>query len=182
MKKIITLISIILVSSTAVHAQKINWVTMEEAQELMKTAPRKVIMDVYTNWCGPCKMLDKNTFGNPDVAKYINKNYYAIKFNAEGDSNIMFDGNTFTNPNYDPAKKNKRNGQHQFARYLSVRAYPTMVFFDDEFNLIAPISGYLVPKQLEIYLKLFKTDQYKEVKSKEEWEKYQKEFVHEFKS
>lgn len=182
MKKIIALVVVFVASITTIHAQKINWVSMEEAQELMKKEPRKVIMDVYTTWCGPCKMLDKNTFGNADVAKYINENYYAIKFNAEGDSSVTFQGNTFTNPNYDPAKKNRRNAQHQFARYLSVRAYPTMVFFDDDFNLIAPISGYLIPKQLEIYLKLFKTDKYKEVKSKEAWEKYQKEFVHEFKN
>lgn len=182
MKKVIALASILLLSITTINAQKINWVTMEEAQELMKKEPRKVIMDVYTTWCGPCKMLDKNTFGNPDVAKYINENYYAIKFNAEGDASITFDGNTFTNPNYDPAKKKKRNAQHQFARYLSVRAYPTMVFFDEDFSLIAPISGYLLPNQIEIYLKLFKTDKYKTVKSKEDWEKYQKEFKAEFKS
>ncbi|MEM6685501.1 MAG: DUF255 domain-containing protein, partial [Bacteroidota bacterium] len=109
MKKITFLIAILVVSITTVQAQKINWVSIEEAQELMKTAPRKVIMDVYTVWCGPCKMLDKNTFQNPDVANYINKNYYAIKFNAEGDSNVTFQGNTYTNPNYDPAKKKRRN-------------------------------------------------------------------------
>lgn len=182
MKNIIAIVGLLLVSITTMNAQKINWVTMEEAQELMKKEPRKVIMDVYTTWCGPCKILDKNTFGNPDVAKYINENYYAIKFNAEGDKSITFEGRTFTNPNYDPAKKKRRNAQHQFASYLSVRAYPTMVFFDENFKLIAPISGYLVPKQIEIYLKLFKTDKYKEVNSKEAWEKYQKEFVSEFNS
>ena len=182
MKKIILTISILLVSITTINAQKINWVTVEEAQELMKKQPRKVIMDVYTVWCGPCKMLDKNTFGNADVAKYINENYYAVKFNAEGDKSVTFQGNTYTNPNYDPAKSKRRNAQHQFARYLSVRAYPTMVFFDEDFKVIAPISGYLLPKQIEIYLKLFKTDKYKEVNSKEDWEKYQKEFVNEFKS
>ncbi|MCH2196886.1 thioredoxin fold domain-containing protein [Kordia sp.] len=182
MKRIILVFSVLLVSISTVNAQKINWVSIEEAQELMKKEPRKVIMDVYTVWCGPCKMLDKNTFQNPDVANYINKNYYAIKFNAEGDSNVTFQGNTYTNPDYDPAKKKRRNAQHQFARYLSVRAYPTMVFFDEEFNLITPVSGYLLPKQIEIYLKLFKTDKYKEVTTKEDWEKYQKEFVSEFKS
>jgi thioredoxin-related protein len=182
MKKAIVLITVFLVSVTTLQAQKINWVSLEEAQELMKKEPRKVIMDVYTTWCGPCKMLDKNTFGNADVANYINENYYAIKFNAEGDSQVTFNGQTYTNPNYDPAKKKRRNSQHQFAGYLGVRAYPTMVFFDEEFKLLAPISGYLLPKQIEIYLKLFKTDKYKDVNSKEDWEKYQKEFVSEFKS
>ncbi|VAW26218.1 FIG00649307: hypothetical protein, partial [hydrothermal vent metagenome] len=48
---------------------KINWMTLEEAVEAQKTAPKKIIMDAFTIWCGPCKMLDKNTFNNDDVAK-----------------------------------------------------------------------------------------------------------------
>jgi thioredoxin-related protein len=166
--------------TTFSFSQKINWVSMEEAQELIKKEPRKIIMDVYTNWCGPCKLLDKNTFGNPDVAQYINENYYAVKFNGEGDTTISFDGNTFTNPNYDPSKANRRNAQHEFARYLGVRAYPTMVFFDSELNVLAPISGYLKPKQIEIYLKLFHTDAYQNVNSKEDWDNYQKTYKNEF--
>lgn len=183
MKNVIVLVSLFLTGLISVHAQeKINWISVEKAQELIKKEPRKVIMDVYTTWCGPCKALDKNTFGNPDVAKYINENYYAVKFNAESDIDVTYKGQTYTNPNYDPNRKGKRNAQHLFAQFLRVRAYPTMVFFDSDFNVIAPISGYLLPKQLEIYLKLFKNDTYKEINTKEDWEKYQKEFVNEFKS
>lgn len=182
MKKHILLSLLTLLVNITLFAQEINWITVEEAVELQKKNPKKIIMDVYTNWCGPCKMLDKNTFGNADVAKYINDNFYAIKFNAEGNNTVTFEGNTFANPGYKVEKKNRRNSQHQFARYLSIKSYPTMVFFDDEFKLIAPISGYLLPKQLEVYLKLFTSNKYKEVKTKEEWETYQKEFVSEFKS
>ena len=176
-----TIIVVLLVMAMHLsHAQKVNWVTIEEAQELIKKEPRKIIMDVYTNWCGPCKLLDRNTFGNADVAEYINENYYAVKFNAEGDSTVNFEENTFTNPNYDPAKANRRNAKHQFASYLNVRAYPTIIFLDENLNLIAPITGYLSPKQIEIYLKLFYSNDYKSVSSKEDWENYQKEFVNKF--
>ncbi|HCY80556.1 MAG TPA: thioredoxin family protein, partial [Xanthomarina gelatinilytica] len=75
-----------------------NWVTLEEAVALQKKNPKKIMIDAYTNWCGPCKMLDKNTFKNKDVADYVNKHYYAVKFNAEGNETINFKGNTFTNP------------------------------------------------------------------------------------
>ena len=47
-------------------------------------------MDVYTNWCGPSKLLDKNTFQNPDVSRYISEHFYAVKFNAEGTEEITF--------------------------------------------------------------------------------------------
>lgn len=159
----------------------INWVTIEEAVELQKEEPRKIIMDVYTNWCGPCKMLDKNTFHNEDVVDYINENYYAVKFNAEGNDEVTFDEKTFKNPNYDPAKANRRNSAHEFTRYLRVSAYPTMVFFDEDAKFIAPIPGYKTPRQLELYLKLFKSDKYKEMTTPEQFNEYFKSFEPTFK-
>jgi thioredoxin-related protein len=180
MKNTFAFILFLIFTINPIYSQEINWVSIEEAKELIKKEPRKVIMDIYTKWCGPCKLLDKNTFGNPDVADYINNNFYAIKFNAEGNATVDFDNQSFTNPNYSPAKANRRNAQHEFAKYLGVSGYPTIAFFDSNLNLIVPISGYLKPKQIEVYLKLFHTDAYKEVKSNEDWEKYQQEFKNEF--
>ena len=73
MKRILLLFAIALMISSAAIAQsqKINWVTFEEALELQKKNPKKIMMDVYTVWCGPCKMLDKNTFSDKNVIKFI---------------------------------------------------------------------------------------------------------------
>ncbi|GAL73053.1 thioredoxin family protein [Jejuia pallidilutea] len=62
------------------------------------------MMDVYTVWCGPCKMLDKNTFRNPDVIDYVNKNYYAVKFNGEGNDVVSYKDNSYANPGYNEAR------------------------------------------------------------------------------
>ncbi|WP_179351425.1 thioredoxin family protein [Winogradskyella vidalii] len=182
MRKKITLglIAVFAFSITAI-AQEINWVTMDEALELQKKEPKKIFMDVYTNWCGPCKMLDKNTFQNADVAAYVNKHFYAVKFNAEGDEKVTYKDNTFGNPNYDASKANRRNSAHEFSRYLQVRAYPTMVFFDEEGNVISPIQGYLKPQQLELYLKVFQTDAYKEMTTQEQFNEYVEAFEPSFK-
>jgi thiol:disulfide interchange protein len=53
------------------QSQEINWISLEEVVEFQKTEPKNVIIDVYTNWCGPCKLMDKNTFSNPEIASYI---------------------------------------------------------------------------------------------------------------
>lgn len=163
-------------------AQEINWVTLNEALELQKKTPKKIMMDVYTNWCGPCKMLDKNTFRNKDVATYVNANYYAVKFNGEGSDVVTYNNNEFSNPNYDPANANRRNSAHQLARHLQINAYPTIVFFDEEGGVIAPIRGYQTPPQIELYLKLFKDDLHKEMNTQEKFSEYAKGFKSEFKS
>lgn len=169
-------------SATTPSENEINWISLEEAIQLQKKAPKKIIMDVYTNWCGPCKMLDKYTFHNEDVVNYINKHYYAVKFNAEGNSTITYKDKTYSNPNYDASKANRRNSAHQFTRSLGVRGYPSMVFFDEEANVITqPISGYLKPRQIELYLKMFKTDKHKEMTTQEKFNEYYKNFKHTFK-
>lgn len=178
MKKI--LILTLLLFSLSITAQEINWMTLEEAVEAQKTTPKKIFMDAYTIWCGPCKMLDKNTFRNKDVVAYVNENYYAVKFNAEGNEIINFKGRTYTNPNFNP-NTSGRNSSHQLSTYLGIRAYPTIIYLDEQANLIAPITGYKTPSQLELFLKLFALDDFKKLTSDGDWKDYQANFKSEFK-
>ena len=178
MKKII-LILILLVAGV-VNAQKINWMTMDEALAAQKVTPKKIFMDVYTKWCGPCKLLDKNTFSNNDVIAYINENYYAVKFNAEGTESITFEDFTYTNPNYQEGRKG-RNATHFFADALKLRGYPSLVFFEEDGTLIQAVPGYKTPQQLEIYLKMIAKDDYKDVSTAEAWQTYQQNFKGSFK-
>lgn len=180
MKINLFIIALLVTTSNLVAQNKVNWLTINEALALQKKEPKKIIMDVYTNWCGPCKMLDKNTFQNKDVAKYINKHYYAVKFNGEGNTVVKYKEYTFSNKFFDPAKTNKRNSPHQFASYLSVRAYPTLVFFDEKGDFIAPISGYKSPQILELYLKVFKTNDYKKLDTNEKFKAYSDNFKPQF--
>lgn len=180
MKKILLLLTVSLFTFGAVAAQEINWVTLEEAVKLQKKKPKKIMIDMYTKWCGPCKMLDKKTFHNKDVVDYVNKNYYAVKFNAEGNEVVNFKGNKFTNPNYDPAKANRRNAVHQLARHFQIRSYPTILFLDEQGDFLTPIKGYKKPQQLELYLKLFKGEEYKKMNSQDKFNEYYKAFKPEF--
>jgi thioredoxin-related protein len=159
---------------------EIKWMTIEEVEVAQKKQPRKVIMDVYTSWCGPCKMMMQNTFSNADVINYINKNYYAVKFDAEGPKPVKFKGNTYSNPDYDPNRQG-RNGTHQFSRYMGVSAYPTIIYLDENLDVITPIPGYKGPQDIEIFLKFFAENKYKTVTTQEQWNDYQANFKGTFK-
>lgn len=179
MQKFILGFLFVLISGVTMQAQEIKWMSMNEALKAQEKEPRKIFMDAYTTWCGPCKLLDRNTFTNKDVINFINKNYYPVKFNAEGNEEINYRDRTFTNPDFDPSRKG-RNSQHQFATAMKVTGYPSLVFFDEEANLIGPIPGYRTPHQLELFLKMFLGEDYKEITTPEAFEKYSENFTNEF--
>ena len=161
------------------NAQTIEWMSFEEALEAQKKNPKKMIIDVYTDWCGPCKLMDKKTFQNPDVATYISEHYYAVKFNAEGQEIINYIGNTFSNPNYNPNKKG-RNSTHQFTQFLGVKGYQTVIFVSEMGDMITPLVGYQNPQQIELYLKMIKQGDYMIFSKPGDFEKYRKSFIPKF--
>ncbi len=165
---------------TSVSFGQIKWMSLDEALKAQEKNPKKIMMDVYTDWCGPCKMLDKNTFQNKDVAEYVNKHYYAVKFDAENGEELTFKDKKYTNPGF-VAGKTGRKSSHQFVQALGITGYPTMIFFDEKTDMIMPLVGYYTATQIEIYLKLFATNDYKTVNTKEKWEAHQANFKGEFK-
>lgn len=154
---------------------EINWITWDDVEAKMAKEPRKVLVDVYTDWCGPCRMMNNTTFKDPGVVKYINENYYAIKFNAEGPQEITFRGTTYRNADYDPARATSRNATHDLTRAIAPVngriAYPTIVYLDEDFGILSPVQGFYRPEQIMPILTFFGDDIYK-TKS---WEEYSKE-------
>jgi thioredoxin-related protein len=182
MKKTFITFAILTFLSNNITAQEINWVSLNEALQLQKENPKKIMIDIYTNWCGPCKLLDKKTFQNKDVATYVNEHYYAVKFNGEGNETVNYQEKTFKNPSYDASKANSRNSAHEFANYMGVNAYPTIAFLNETGNFIMPLRGVHDPQQLEFYLKLFVADKHTELKTQETFDAYYKTFEPKFKS
>lgn len=116
----------------------VKWMSFEEAVEKSKTQKRKIFIDVYTSWCGWCKVMDKNTFSDPNVAKLLNEKFYAVKFNAEQREDIIFRGTTFK------FIESGNSRYHQLAASLlnNQLSYPTVVFLDEDFNMVHPLQGY----------------------------------------
>lgn len=153
MRTIYTQISILflLFIGFQAQAQDIKWLSWEEAVELAQTdaQPKKMFIDVYTDWCGWCKKMDKDTFQNPAVSKYMQENFYMVKLDAEGKDPIEYKGNTFK---YVPSG---RRGYHELAAALlqGKMSYPTVVFLDEGLNMLSPVPGY---QQVEPFMQIAK--------------------------
>lgn len=153
------LLSILLLCTSAINKpvakEKINWLTVEEAQTKFKSEPRPVIINLYTNWCYWCKVMDVKTYKNKNVAAYINKHFYAVKVNAETKEMIGW-----SNKNYFYNPQNKMN---DFALYVTngQLGFPTTIIFSQLQEEPAAIPGYMTPKEMESILKYFGEGFYK---------------------
>ncbi|MBK6930271.1 MAG: DUF255 domain-containing protein [Saprospirales bacterium] len=152
-------------------AVRVQWLSVEEALEKSKTDKRKIFIYVYTEWCGYCKLMDESTFTDPAVAEYLNgDNYYAVKFNAEQQEDIVFNNRTY---------HFRRNGSggygyHELAaEWLNNSLkFPTVVFLDESLEVIQPISSYLKGPKLEAILHYYGTNSHKTTP----WETYERRF------
>jgi thioredoxin-related protein len=138
----------------------VQWMTFEEAVQKSKTEKRKIFIDVYTDWCGWCKVMDKKTFNDPTVAKILNEKFYPVKFNAEQKEDVVFNGNTFK---FIPSGS---SGVHQLAAALlnNQLSYPTGVFLDEGFNMIQPLPGYREASEFQKIAQFIGGDFYKTMK------------------
>lgn len=148
---------------------EINWMTWSEVENALKKEKKKVFVDVYTDWCGWCKRMDKTTFEDKEIIKYINNNFYAVKFNAEQEETITLAGNKYK------YVKDGRRGYNQLAADLlkGRLSYPSIVFLNDDLSLIQPIPGYYDARKMEVFITYFAENNHK----KTPWTRYEKSYV-----
>ena len=135
---------------TGARAQQIQWHTPEEASSA-KIGTRLYLFDFYTTWCGYCKKMDRETFTDPTVVAIVNKYYYPVKFNAEGDFAFQWQGDTYR------STKGGRSNVHQFALSVLGRqmGFPSFVLFKSDQKPIQVIPGYYPAKDFVVILWYF---------------------------
>lgn len=178
-KKIILSLVFLAMSLISISQEKIQWTNIEEAEkEIAKkeNANKKYFVDCYTDWCGWCKRMDKDTFSDTLIAKLMNHYFVSSKFDAEQKDDITINGKTYQNPNYNPNAK--RQAVHQLAYYLlnNRLSYPSFSILDKDFNIITVIPGYYPPQEFEKVIVFIGENYYEKLSfetfSKEYTEKY----------
>jgi len=135
--------------------EKINWLSLADVNLKMKTEPRPVLIDLYTNWCYWCKVMDKKTYNNAEVISYINAHFYAVRLNAETKDTVVWDNKDYT--------FNLNDKINNFALYATQGqlAFPNTIIFPEVQNQPASIPGFMEPKEIEVILKYFGDGNYK---------------------
>jgi thioredoxin-related protein len=149
------------------YGQGIKWMTWNEAVEANDKTPKKIFVDVYTDWCGWCKRMDQTTFTDSSVIKTMNDYFYAVKLNAEQKESIFWRDMEFK------WVASGRNGFNTLALELLDRqmSFPSFVMLDKEFARISISPGFKGPDDLlkelrYAYQELYRTMSWNEYRSK----------------
>ena len=115
MKHFTTLLLIISHSFTVAASEGINFekkLTWSEIKAKAKKEQKMIFFDAYTSWCGPCQYLETSIYTNRGVASYYNSNFINVKVDMEKGEGI------------------------KLAKEFNILAYPTLLFFSPEGNLL----------------------------------------------
>lgn len=135
--------------------EKIQWMTLEEASKKMEASPKPMIIDLYAKWCYWCKEMDKKTYNNDKVVRYINENFYPVKMDAETKSTVQWNDREF---DYNTSVR-----VNEFSLFVTngQLSYPTTVIFMNQDEAPATIPGFMSSEAIEPFLKYFGEHYYK---------------------
>ena len=113
-------------------SERLVWNELDPALAEAKRAQKPLLVDVYTDWCGWCKRMDKTTYADPDVRDYVQSAFVPVRVNAEDDKRrASYLGETRT--------------YRQFADTFRISGYPTTLFLAPDGRLITQLPGYVKP-------------------------------------
>jgi thioredoxin-related protein len=134
------------IKTATASESNLNWRSFNEGIAEAKKSNKKVLIDVYTDWCSWCKKMDSQVYGNKDIAEYLTNRYVVIKLNAESDKKL-----TYKNQNYT---------ERELAAAFGISGYPSTLFLKSDSEPITIYPGFADAQKFKSVLSFIAEDHY----------------------
>lgn len=124
-----------------------KWHDFNSGLEEAKKDKKYIMIDMYASWCGWCKVMEKETFGNKKVTEILKKNFITVRVNMDSRELINYKG--------------YKLGPAEFSRLFGVQGLPTVVFLDDKGEFVDKVSGFVKADLFSIILQYIADECYK---------------------
>ncbi len=128
--------------------EELRWHRWTEGVDATNASGKFMLVDVYTDWCGWCKKMNRTVFGHPQVKQLFAESFVLIKLDAESSALVTNGANQYT--------------EQKLAEMLDVDGYPTILVYNSNFQLVSRFSGYKGPEEFIKYLKYIRGRHYTE--------------------
>lgn len=120
----------------------VHWMDYTEALKTAKKTPKLIFVDLYADWCIPCRVMDANVYGDPSVASLLNTRFLPVKLDADSQDSIVCDGQ-------------KNTVQRCYFDVWELSALPAFVLIAPKGLTILTVTDSMSPQELQIMLYQF---------------------------
>jgi thioredoxin-related protein len=124
----------------------LRWHNFNEGITEAKKTNKKVLIDVYTDWCSWCKKMDASTYSDKEVTEYLGERYVLIKLNAESEKKLSY--------------KDKQYTERELAAAFGISGYPSTLFLKSDGEPITIYPGFADAKRFKDVLSFIAEDHY----------------------
>lgn len=121
--------ALLLTCTLAGSAAAVEWRDWNAGLSAAAASSRPVLVDVYTDWCGWCRRMDRDVYGRADVARYLSQKFVTIRLNAESSESVTYRGRSMT--------------ARSLASSFDVSGYPTTLFLTSDGEHLVNVPGYV---------------------------------------
>lgn len=123
---------------------QVQWLSFKELDSAIASKPKPVFIEIYTDWCTYCKKMEKEVFPEPAIAQILNDDFYAVRFNAESNEEVSFNGLNW--------QRSSSESFHSLALLFKSAnvafAPPMLIFLSPELELEEQVNAYQSRKML----------------------------------
>src|SRR5262249_52298361 len=143
---LLTLLPLWPAASTAAEAGRteLRWFNWNQGVAEAAATKRPILVDVYTDWCGWCKRMDRDVYAREDVRGYLKRYFVVVKLDAESTDEANYGGRTLTS--------------RALAQQLRVSGYPITIFLRASTEHIASVPGYIPADRFKLMLQYIGED------------------------
>jgi thioredoxin-related protein len=148
-KRVFTIfVTLVLVSNPTLTGDKggLTWLSFNDGLATAKKSKKKVLVDVYTDWCGWCKKMDASTYADGEIMMYLKENYVVVKLNAESTKKLTYNTTSYT--------------EQELAAAFGITGYPTTLFLKSNGDPITKLPGYAPAPAFKKILSFIGEDHY----------------------
>ena len=120
---------VVVAPSRAADSKEVQWRRWDAGLKQSAATNRPVLVDVYTQWCGWCKRMDRDVYSRNDVREYLGKRFVTVRLDAEAPDGALYDGKSYT--------------EQSLASFFRVTGYPTTVFLRPSGEHLVNVPGYV---------------------------------------
>jgi len=147
---------------------KVKWLSLAEALEKNKTAPKKIFLDININWRNACTIMSMSTYSEPKVYELLNKYFYPVQLAADTKDELRVFDTVYVNDG-------KYGSYHQLpvALLQGKMKFPAILIFNEQSKLISTNNAYFTPEEMEIFLSFYAENAFK----KSDFKKFKTDFI-----